>query len=110
MFHPLKERAEDIPALVQSFFERISLKGQKSITTISFEAMEMLQSYSWPGNVRELQNTMEYALCLSMSWQGLKTRTPSTQNRVFTEDRCRHDISGIFRCATFGWSQGLPDR
>jgi PAS domain S-box-containing protein len=61
---PLRERPEDIPALVESFFERVSLRGQKSITTISFEAMEILKSYSWPGNVRELQNTIEYAYVL----------------------------------------------
>jgi PAS domain S-box-containing protein len=61
---PLKERIEDIPVLVQSFIERISLKGEKSVDSISPEAMALLQSYSWPGNVRELQNIIEYAFVL----------------------------------------------
>jgi two-component system response regulator HydG len=61
---PLRERKEDIPVLAQAFCERISLKGPKSITTISPEAMEILQTYSWPGNVRELQNTVEHAFVL----------------------------------------------
>jgi len=61
---PLRERKEDIPVLAQAFCERISLKGPKSITTISSEAMEILQAYSWPGNVRELQNTVEHAFVL----------------------------------------------
>ncbi|OEU45380.1 MAG: sigma-54-dependent Fis family transcriptional regulator [Desulfobacterales bacterium S7086C20] len=60
----LRERTEDIPVLAQSFCERISLSGSKSITTISPEAMEILQSYAWPGNVRELRNTIEYAFVL----------------------------------------------
>lgn len=61
---PLRERPEDIPILSQSFCERISLRGPKSIGTISPTAMEMLVAYPWPGNVRELQNTIEYAFVL----------------------------------------------
>jgi PAS domain S-box-containing protein len=61
---PLRKRQEDIPVLSHAFCERISLKGSKSIGTISPEAMEMLMVYSWPGNVRELQNTIEYAFVL----------------------------------------------
>jgi len=60
----LRQRTEDIPILAQSFCERISLRGGKSITSISPAAMEALQAYSWPGNVRELQNTIEYAFVL----------------------------------------------
>ncbi len=61
---PLRERKGDIPVLAQAFCEKISLKGPKSITTISPEAMEILLAYSWPGNVRELQNVMEHAFVL----------------------------------------------
>jgi PAS domain S-box-containing protein len=61
---PLRERTGDIPVLAQAFCERISLKGSKVITTISPEAMHILQAYAWPGNVRELQNTMEHAFVL----------------------------------------------
>ena len=60
----LRERTDDIPILAQSFCERISLRGGKSIMNISPTAMNILQTYSWPGNVRELQNTIEYAFVL----------------------------------------------
>jgi DNA-binding NtrC family response regulator len=60
----LRERAEDIPLLAQAFCERISLKGSKSIESVSPKAMEVLLSYRWPGNVRELQNAIEYAFVL----------------------------------------------
>ena len=53
---PLRERKEDIPALVDHFLE----KNAKNVD-ISSMALQMLMTYSWPGNVRELQNTIERA-------------------------------------------------
>ena len=57
---PLRERAEDIPLLAESFFRKIRLKSGKSITGISNYAMELLMKYEWPGNVRELKGALEY--------------------------------------------------
>ena len=53
---PLKERKEDIPALVESFLEH-----QEKSVSISTDALRVLSSYQWPGNVRELQNVIESA-------------------------------------------------
>ena len=53
---PLRERKEDIPALVDHFLQKSSKK-----VDISSMALQMLMAYSWPGNVRELQNTIERA-------------------------------------------------
>ena len=53
---PLRERKEDIPALVDHFLKKNSRK-----VDISSMALQLLMSYSWPGNVRELQNTIERA-------------------------------------------------
>ena len=53
---PLRERKEDIPALVDHF-----LKKNPRNVDISSMALQMLMAYSWPGNVRELQNTIERA-------------------------------------------------
>ncbi|MGD9504278.1 MAG: sigma-54 interaction domain-containing protein [Syntrophobacteraceae bacterium] len=59
---PLRERAEDIPLLAESFFRKICLKSGKSIHGVSKEAMEALMHYNWPGNVRELKSAFEYAV------------------------------------------------
>jgi formate hydrogenlyase transcriptional activator len=62
---PLRERAEDIPALVRHFAQKFALRMKKRIETIPAEAMRALQAYSWPGNVRELENFIERAVILS---------------------------------------------
>jgi PAS domain S-box-containing protein len=55
----LRERREDIPALVEYFIDRIGRSYGKRIRRISKKSLQMLQSYPWPGNVRELQNVIE---------------------------------------------------
>jgi two-component system response regulator HydG len=61
MVPALRERADDIPLLAESFFRRVQLKSDKKIKGISREAMELLMTYTWPGNVRELKSAFEYA-------------------------------------------------
>lgn len=56
---PLRQRAEDIPTLVEYFIHRYSKKAGKKIGTIEKQTMELLASYAWPGNIRELQNVIE---------------------------------------------------
>jgi len=57
---PLRERAEDIPILAESFYRRMQLKGGKNIQGINGDAMDILMEHSWPGNVRELKSAFEY--------------------------------------------------
>jgi len=66
MIPPLRQRVEDIPALVNHFVEKKSreLKISKR-PPLAREALEQLQEYHWPGNVRELENLVERALILS---------------------------------------------
>jgi two-component system nitrogen regulation response regulator GlnG len=52
---PLRERGDDIPALVQNFLVRAHAEGL-ALKTIEPEAMARLKAYPWPGNVRELEN------------------------------------------------------
>jgi DNA-binding NtrC family response regulator len=59
---PLRERREDIPALVDSFIRKLSLAMNKRITRVSPEAMNQLQQQQWLGNVRELENAVERAM------------------------------------------------
>jgi len=54
----LRERASDIPVLVQHFLQRQSRALERSFT-ITPEALQVLQEYNWPGNVRELENMLE---------------------------------------------------
>ncbi len=62
---PLRERAEDIPMLVNFFTQRFTLRMKKSIERIPSETMAALCGYHWPGNIRELQNLIERAVTLS---------------------------------------------
>jgi two-component system response regulator HydG len=55
----LRERAEDIPLLVEAFLEEFNEKNRLNIKGIDDEVMTILRSYSWPGNVRELRNVIE---------------------------------------------------
>ena len=59
---PLRERAEDIPLLVQRFVEEFSKTFAKRIDTIDKDNLAALQLYSWPGNIRELRNVVERAM------------------------------------------------
>jgi formate hydrogenlyase transcriptional activator len=61
----LRERREDIPALVNHFVNLFSRRMRKQVDSIPPETMAAFQSYSWPGNIRELQNLVERAVILS---------------------------------------------
>ncbi len=58
---PLREHAEDLPALADAFFERLEARGGTRPRGLSAAALARLLSYPWPGNVRELQNVLEFA-------------------------------------------------
>jgi len=62
---PLRERREDIPALVTHFVEIYSRRMSREIEHIPTATMSALTSYEWPGNIRELQNLIERAVILS---------------------------------------------
>jgi transcriptional regulator with GAF, ATPase, and Fis domain len=61
----LRERREDIPALVKHFVNLFSRRMGKEVDCIPPETMAAFQWYSWPGNIRELQNLVERAVILS---------------------------------------------
>ena len=61
----LRERREDIPALLRHFLEKLSRDAGRSIDAVSEEAMKKLMAYDYPGNVRELENIVERAVALS---------------------------------------------
>ena len=63
---PLRERREDIPALVTHFVEVLGRRIGREIEYVPPETMLALCSYDWPGNIRELQNLIERAVILSV--------------------------------------------
>ena len=60
----LRERKDDIPALIKHFFDLHSKKEGKKFNPISKDIIETLQRYPWPGNIRELENVVERAIIL----------------------------------------------
>ena len=62
---PLRERAEDIPLLVDHFLRMFAQEQGEEPKTVSPEALELMIAYSWPGNVRELENAVKRACVLA---------------------------------------------
>ena len=61
----LRERAADVPLLVNFFLQRFAKKFAKPVKKVSEETIFRLVGYAWPGNIRELQNVIERAILLS---------------------------------------------
>ncbi len=70
---PLRERKEDIVALVEHFLKKCSQQMKKEVKGVTPEALRKMMLHEWPGNVRELENTIEYAVAM-------------TQKDVITDD------------------------
>jgi two-component system, NtrC family, response regulator GlrR len=62
---PLRERREDIPALVDHFLNKLNQRTKKGVKTLTAEAIRKLMLHDWPGNIRELQNVLEYAAAMT---------------------------------------------
>ena len=56
---PLRERIEDLPALVQFFLDRFNTEFRKNVQGLATSTLQMLQNHWWPGNIRELENLIE---------------------------------------------------
>ncbi|MCP3968612.1 MAG: sigma-54-dependent Fis family transcriptional regulator [Lentisphaerae bacterium] len=61
---PLRERREDIPALVEHFLKRFADENHRKVT-ISAGALELFCEYSWPGNIRQLENLVSRVATLN---------------------------------------------
>jgi two-component system, NtrC family, nitrogen regulation response regulator NtrX len=91
---PLRERAEDVPLLVEHFNQKFSLAYKKRPKRFDAEAVEFLACYPWPGNVRELRNTVE---CVVIMHAGVRVavsdlpplggEAPPTEPRRFSTFR-----------------------
>jgi formate hydrogenlyase transcriptional activator len=70
---PLRERRDDVPALVRHFVAVFARRLGKVIDTVTAETMSALRRYDWPGNIRELEHLIERAVILS---SGPELRVP----------------------------------
>ena len=62
---PLRERKEDIPALVQNFVAKYNEENGKRVTGVADDTLDALLAYDWPGNIRELENYTERAVVVA---------------------------------------------
>jgi DNA-binding NtrC family response regulator len=62
---PLRERAADVPALIDHFIRAFNVEFRRNVQGVDEAALAALTSYGWPGNVREVRNTVERAMILS---------------------------------------------
>ena len=62
---PLRERKEDIPALIDHLLAKVNRELHKKIRYVSREALDLLVGYPWPGNVRELENALTRAVVVT---------------------------------------------
>ncbi len=105
---PLRDRAEDIPMLVEHFVRKYNSKLGKKIKKIPQKVMDSLQAYHWPGNVRELENIIERSVIISQESElklgdWLPKTAPSLgDSRIFTLEE--HDREHIVKALELtGW-------
>jgi len=84
----LRERSDDIPALVRFFVQRLGRPLNRRVEVIRSETLDALRRYTWPGNVRELANLIERAMILS---QGRTLDVPLAELRRRRDRADRRD-------------------
>jgi len=94
----LRERADDIPLLVEYLAGRAAKRAGKKVRQVKQTTMDMFKAYSWPGNIRELQNVVERAVILC------EGETLSIDENWFTYDPPRQGS------ATETFTENLADR
>jgi transcriptional regulator with GAF, ATPase, and Fis domain len=114
---PLRDRREDIPALVWNFVEKARARHSEPSMQIAAATMESLVAYDWPGNVRELENVIERAVILSPGTElvvidpliDTRARPPSRSEAPTLDDIAEADRSHILRVLeACGWKVKGP--
>jgi formate hydrogenlyase transcriptional activator len=107
---PLRERREDIPALINHFIGRFARRMNKDINRVNRRTMELLMAYDWPGNVRELEHVLERSMIVSRgdtleidaTWlspgQGGATAPVSTSGATLQELEKSAILDALDRC------------
>jgi transcriptional regulator with GAF, ATPase, and Fis domain len=104
---PLRDRLEDVPALVRSFVDEFSRTFGKTVESIPDESLVALQGYEWPGNVRELRNVVERAVIVANGPAvSIPVPRPSAASRRRTATTTLADLQSAHIRATLesvGW-------
>jgi len=112
---PLRERIEDIPALVDHFIAIYNRKAGKEITGFSNKALNDLMNHHWPGNIRELENLIERSVLLAkgtviedITLPSLPASTISKNDHIKTihENEREHIVSVLKKCNGKIWGAG----
>jgi Nif-specific regulatory protein len=87
---PLRDRADDIPILVEHFLDKYARQADKDIRVMDAAALKLLIRYPWPGNIRELENEIERAVVLTppggtISVRSLSSRIPGSLEQIVEE-------------------------
>jgi two-component system, NtrC family, response regulator HydG len=90
---PLRERVEDIPALMQHFSIRFAKKNHKMVKGVTPQAMDLLLRHPWPGNIRELENAIERAVILVPGEYISERELPPTIQRLAEDCGTRRERS-----------------
>jgi formate hydrogenlyase transcriptional activator len=90
---PLRERQDDIPALVRHFVRKYATRMAKVIDVIPDETLDVLSKWNWPGNIRELENMIERMVILTY---GTKLAAPPSELALPQEAR-KKDLAGMKR-------------
>jgi PAS domain S-box-containing protein len=122
---PLRERADDIPLLVDYFIDRYARKAGKTIRRVNLRTLDHLRSYPWPGNVRELQNVIERSVIvcdtdeftIDQSWLSARpavgnrralSSTLAAQEKAIIEDALRASSGRVFGPSGAAVRLGIP--
>jgi len=90
---PLRERREDIPALVEYFIDYFAKKLGKSIRAVNSKTLEHFQSYPWPGNIRELQNVIERSVIVCETDKFSVDESWLSRQHLATDSKGQSEIS-----------------
>jgi len=121
----LRERADDIPLLVEYFIDRYARKAGKTIRRVDKRTLAHLRSYPWPGNVRELQNVIERSVIvcdgdeftIDESWLSARPAVESapllsgslaSPEKAIIEDALRASDGRVFGPAGAAARLGIP--
>ena len=121
----LRERADDIPLLVEYFIDRYARKAGKTIRRVNKRTLDHLRAYPWPGNVRELQNVIERSVIVcdtdeftvDQSWLSARptiegalalASTLATHEKAIIEDALRASGGRVFGPSGAAARLGIP--
>jgi formate hydrogenlyase transcriptional activator len=89
----LRERPEDIPALVDYLIDRFARRLGKNIRGVDSKTLELFQSYPWPGNIRELQNVIERSVIVCETENFSVDETWLSRQPLGTESKSQSELS-----------------